>query len=257
MKTGGRYYFYHNDHLGTPLKMTDISGAVVWSAKSESFGETLVGVATVENNLRFPGQYYDAETGLHYNWFRYYDPNTGRYLLVDPIGFWDRYSNMYSYVLNDPLIGIDPAGLWTVSFGVEVGGYLGAFGGGGGTAINFGYSENSGLSFSITGTYAGGAMTGIGAGVGGSLTFTNASSVNQLLSNSLMASRGLGPVTITGIAGNGYEGGGFAIGLGGKNIVNPRAAGMVTNTSAIFQYDNGYSIGNTGNDSIWNSKNCD
>ena len=57
MKIGGQYYFYHNDHLGTPQKMTDISGAVVWSAKYESFGKAVVEIATVENNLRFPGQY--------------------------------------------------------------------------------------------------------------------------------------------------------------------------------------------------------
>ena len=110
MKTGGRYYFYHNDHLGTPQKMTDVSGAVVWSAKSESFGETVVEVATVENNLRFPGQYYDSETGLHYNWFRYYDSNTGRYLRVDPIGLAGGI-NLYAYCLNDPVNFVDPWGL--------------------------------------------------------------------------------------------------------------------------------------------------
>ena len=113
MKTGGRYYFYHNDHLGTPQKMTDVSGAVVWSAKSESFGEAVVEVATVENNLRFPGQYYDAETGLHYNWFRYYDPNTGRYLRVDPIGIAGGL-NAYGFVLNCPINLMDPFGLASV-----------------------------------------------------------------------------------------------------------------------------------------------
>ncbi|MFZ2631326.1 MAG: RHS repeat-associated core domain-containing protein [Desulfosalsimonadaceae bacterium] len=110
MKTGGRYYFYHNDHLGTPQKMTDVSGAVVWSAKSESFGETVVEVATVENNLRFPGQYFDAETGLHYNWFRYYDPNTGRYLRKDPISFLGGDVNLYRYCLGNPIIFYDPKG---------------------------------------------------------------------------------------------------------------------------------------------------
>ena len=68
--------------------MTAVNGAVVWSAKYSSFGEAAVDPAsTVTNNLRFPGQLYDQETGLHYNWHRYYDPSTGRYLKKDPIGF--------------------------------------------------------------------------------------------------------------------------------------------------------------------------
>ncbi|MFZ2629957.1 MAG: RHS repeat-associated core domain-containing protein [Desulfosalsimonadaceae bacterium] len=110
MKTGGRYYFYHNDHLGTPQKMTDVSGAVVWSAKPESFGEATVEVATVENNLRFPGQYYDNETGLHYNLNRYYLPDTGRYGSADPVGLQGGI-NFYSYCLNDPLNLTDTMGL--------------------------------------------------------------------------------------------------------------------------------------------------
>ena len=68
MKTGTDYYFYHNDHLGTPQKLTAISGALVWSAKYSSFGEVTVDpTSTITNNLRFPVQYYDEETGLHYN----------------------------------------------------------------------------------------------------------------------------------------------------------------------------------------------
>jgi len=65
MKTGGQYYFYQNDHLGTPQKLTAVNGAVVWSAKYSSFGEAEVDPnSTIENNLRFPGQYHDKETGL-------------------------------------------------------------------------------------------------------------------------------------------------------------------------------------------------
>ncbi len=54
---GRMYYFYHNDHLGTPQKLTAVNGAVVWSAVYSSFGEAMVEIETVENNLRFPGQY--------------------------------------------------------------------------------------------------------------------------------------------------------------------------------------------------------
>ena len=73
-------FYYHNDHLGTPLAMTDAGGNVVWKAAYDPFGEAQVDPSsTVTNNFRFPGQYYDEESGLHYNWHRYYDPRTGRY----------------------------------------------------------------------------------------------------------------------------------------------------------------------------------
>ncbi len=111
MKQGGEYYFYHNDHLGTPMIMTDISGNIVWSALYDSFGKAQVNISVVENNLRFPGQYYDSETGLHYNWNRYYEPNTGRYLTTDPIGFFGGDLNLYAYTGNNPVNFRDPWGL--------------------------------------------------------------------------------------------------------------------------------------------------
>ena len=70
-------YYYHVDHLGTPQAMTNAAGAVVWKADYEPFGKATVKVAAVENNLRLPGQYYDRETGLHYNYFRDYDSGDG------------------------------------------------------------------------------------------------------------------------------------------------------------------------------------
>ena len=129
MKVGSLYYFYYNDHLGTPQKITSISGAVVWSATYSSFGKAEVDAdSTVENNFRFPGQYADDETGLHYNWHRYYDPTTGRYNRVDPVlsafeldqkiifilpALLKRNIQIqaYTYVLNDPIQFIDPFGL--------------------------------------------------------------------------------------------------------------------------------------------------
>jgi large repetitive protein len=107
-KTGGNYYWYHNDHLGTPQKIVDSSGHVVWSGTYDSFGHCAVAVAEIGNNLRFAGQYYDAELGLHYNWNRYYDPSTGRYLSTDPIL---QGQNLYAYVSGNPIIFIDPEGL--------------------------------------------------------------------------------------------------------------------------------------------------
>jgi RHS repeat-associated protein len=125
MKVGGQYYFYQNDHLGTPQKLTAVNGAVVWSGKYNAFGEAEVDPSsTVINNLRFPGQYIDQETGLHYNWFRYYAPRMGRYLTADPIGLAGGI-NLFSYASQNPVNAIDPFGLddiyiWDLSPGPEV-----------------------------------------------------------------------------------------------------------------------------------------
>jgi len=67
-------FFFHLDHLGTPQMMTDENGEVVWQADYLPFGEVNVNVVAVENQFRLPGQYYDQETELHYNYHRYYDP---------------------------------------------------------------------------------------------------------------------------------------------------------------------------------------
>ena len=108
-------YYYHVDHLGTPWAMTDATGTVVWKSYYEPFGSATVRpVSTIENNLRLPGQYYDRETGMHYNYLRDYDPTTGRYIEVDPIGIAGGL-NTYGYVGGNPLIGIDPYGLFDIT----------------------------------------------------------------------------------------------------------------------------------------------
>ncbi len=89
--------------------MTDETGTVVWAADYLPFGGADVTIETIENNLRFPGQYYDSETGLHYNWNRYYDPALGRYLRADPIGLSGGI-NFYAYCSNNPLNYADPTG---------------------------------------------------------------------------------------------------------------------------------------------------
>ena len=76
----GQTYHVHVDHLGTPKALTDSSGEVVWKADYSPFGKATITSQGPTFNLRFPGQYFDAETGLHYNWHRYYDPETGRYI---------------------------------------------------------------------------------------------------------------------------------------------------------------------------------
>ncbi|MEK6699301.1 MAG: RHS repeat-associated core domain-containing protein, partial [Nitrospirota bacterium] len=107
---GTEVYYYHNDHLGTPQKMTDASGAVVWAADYKPFGEVNITTNTITNNLRFPGQYYDVETGLHYNYFRDYNPIIGRYIEADPIGIRGSI-NLYLYVMANSIKYTDIRGL--------------------------------------------------------------------------------------------------------------------------------------------------
>ncbi len=135
IQINGRYYFYINDHLGTPQFLIDANGCTVWGANYNAFGESKVSISIIENNLRFPGQYYDFETGLLYNFNRTYDPSLGRYIEVDPLGmgnkpermqlstanncmagFNDIDINLYVYAKNNSIRFMDPFG--TVSMGV-------------------------------------------------------------------------------------------------------------------------------------------
>ena len=151
-------YAIHVDHLGTPQALTDARQTVVWQARYDSFGQAQVQAVALsetggassstktssanefswissanasqtasvahsgksfEFNLRFAGQYEDAETGYHYNWNRYYDPATGRYITPDPIGL-NGGANAYGYVGGDPFGAIDPWGLYSLVVGFEV-----------------------------------------------------------------------------------------------------------------------------------------
>ena len=112
---GVNQFYVHTDQLGTPRLITDDSVAI-WRWKSDPFGSMMAqedpdGDSTLFTyNLRFPGQYYDDETSLHYNYFRTYDPSTGRYLESDPIGL-RAGPNTYAYVDSNPLSWTDPFGL--------------------------------------------------------------------------------------------------------------------------------------------------
>ena len=109
-------YFVHNDHLGTPQFVTDGNEQVVWEQSQTAFGEAVVdedpdGDSTsFTYNQRFPGQYFDEESNLHYNYFRDYDPTIGRYVQSDPIGL-NGGINTYSYVGGNPVNFIDLYGL--------------------------------------------------------------------------------------------------------------------------------------------------
>ena len=110
-------YYVHADHLGSPRAVTRPSdNAIMWQWDNvDPFGvnaanENPAGQGSFRYALRFPGQYYDAETGTHYNYFRDYDPSIGRYEQSDPIGVRSGPST-YGYVYQSPLRFVDPKGL--------------------------------------------------------------------------------------------------------------------------------------------------
>jgi RHS repeat-associated protein len=110
MIRGGAIYYYHTDQLGTPQILTDYVQEIVWRANYTPFGDTTFSANIIDNSLRFPGQYFDAEAGLHYNYFRDYDPGIGRYLQSDPIGL-EGGANLYLYGLSNPVRFTDSLGL--------------------------------------------------------------------------------------------------------------------------------------------------
>jgi len=155
---GEQVYYYHNDHLGTPQVLTDDAQTIAWKAVYTPSGEAVASVQTVENPFRFPGQYYDSETGLHYNYFRYYNPQTGRYITPDPIGL-EGGINLFAYVRGNPINQIDPWGLLSPSQKVPWKGYAGAI------MMAAGAGVAGATGFTGVGLVAGGIMVGVGVGL--------------------------------------------------------------------------------------------
>ncbi len=108
---GAHVYYTHTDHLGAVVRITDEAQQVAWDADRRPFGALDILTQQIEMPLRFPGQYHDQESGLYYNYYRYYDPSTGRYITSDPIGLAGGL-NTYGYVGGNPLSYSDPLGLF-------------------------------------------------------------------------------------------------------------------------------------------------
>ena len=106
----GEVYTIHTDHLGAPRAVTSGTGDVVWLAELSTFGMTRITIERITMRLRFRGQYHDSETGLHYNRFRYYAPQWGRYISRDPLTF-QAGTNHYAYADGNPLNVTDATGL--------------------------------------------------------------------------------------------------------------------------------------------------
>lgn len=166
---GDRVLYLETDHLNTPIAARNQAGTVIWKWESDAFGATLPnqdpdgdGMPTTIN-LRFPGQYYDKESGLHYNHHRYYDPKLGRYVSSDPIGVAGG-RNTYGYANQNPLSNIDPDGLQMRIPQSTIPGFpnpRGSGGSGGSSSDDFG--SGGVLEKSIPG---GGSGAGSGSGAG-------------------------------------------------------------------------------------------
>ncbi|MEU5108537.1 RHS repeat-associated core domain-containing protein, partial [Streptomyces sp. NPDC021354] len=105
-----RFYAIVTDLVGTPTELIDETGDIAWQARTTLWGTTTEErTGQAHTPLRFPGQYFDPESGLHYNHHRYYDPTTARYLTPDPLGLTPD-PNPVAYVPN-PHLFIDPLGL--------------------------------------------------------------------------------------------------------------------------------------------------
>ena len=206
-----KVYYFINDHLGTPRKLMDETGSIVWSADYQPFGAANNITGSVDNNFRFPGQYYDEETGLHYNYHRYYDRRTGRYLRADPIGL-SGGTNIFTYVNNNPINNSDTLGLWTFGFD-----FAGTAGAGIGSTGGWTYVIDSRLNIAKIRHFGGGGFFGVAAGGTAQIQWTNAPTVQELIGASVSTGGSYGPkfIEATGewiVMPAGYQG--LNVGLG-------------------------------------------
>lgn len=220
--SNNQFYYIHNDHLGRPEVITDSNQAVVWKAQQSSYDSAVVQSSIGEFNLGFPGQYYDVESTLWYNWNRYYDASIGRYTQSDPIGLAGGL-NTYAYVENNPINFIDPYGLWALS----VEGYYGY-----GFGVSIGYQDGT---LEILGRVGVGAGLGIGLDPeGGPSRHSEKCGYGPIARTSLKADVGvgLGPIGvgtgITAATGNGFKqktGGGYIDVNKPSFNIDPRVSG--------------------------------
>jgi len=103
-------YFVHGDILNTPQSITDAQQEIVWAGNYQPYGKVEENVSTIENNIRFLGQYEDKESGLVFNYFRDYDNSLGRYVESDPVGLSGGV-NLYIYANSSPINEFDEEGL--------------------------------------------------------------------------------------------------------------------------------------------------
>jgi RHS repeat-associated protein len=224
--SGGVNVFYvHTDHLHTPRMITDTSSNIRWRWDSDAFGtsaptENPASLGLFVYNLRFPGQQFDPIVGLNYNYFRDYDPATGRYVESDPIGLRGGV-NTYAYVQGSPVLLEDAYGL----LGRGPGPYANpasqrTTAGRGGAAVQTGVQGSAHLLV-------------VGASISGGLAFVSNGQVCRTFTICIRLGPGffygLGGFVGGGLLTNGGEDlGGFDLGVGGDAGFGPSAGGQAT-----------------------------
>ena len=191
-------YFYHTDHQGSVQQLTDATGTVVNSYEYDSYGKLISSFETVSQPYGYTAREQDVESDLYYYRARYYDPNTGRFIAEDPIGFDGLDVNIYRYVASNPMNFTDPSGLFLCAAAqnpLVVAGLPGALSGG----ID-GYFIGGPFG-AFTGAVAGGAI-GVGAqaligGPVGNATRGLGNSGSSAVSNTAAA---VGSEAFTGVA---------------------------------------------------------
>jgi RHS repeat-associated protein len=236
---GNRIVYLITDNQSKPRRGVDASTQqVVWSWDPDAFGvlQPATGLTNgVEMDLRFPGQYYDVQSGLYYNHNRYYNPELGRYMEPDPTGL-EAGLNPYSYVSNNPVNAVDPSGLMELlgdgalsgvfgdSGGSSFGGSLNFGGGGiGGNSITVGGNSANGWNLSIGGNaysslgisssssgYGGASAAAIGYGPSYAATAPYSSAPNNLSVNTYQVGFAGGVTAALGIGAGGYFNAGIA-----------------------------------------------
>jgi RHS repeat-associated protein len=170
-REGSSVYYMHLGRLQEPLCVTDRGGEVVWSAEYLAFGEVLTSVDKVRQPLRLPGQYHDEETDLQYSVARYYAPDLGRFLSMDPHRQPGASLNYYLYCDGDPVNRVDPIGeisltLGAVLIGIGIGMAVGAAVGVGVELYKERNQDHINVGQVATAGLIGACLGGIGAAVG-------------------------------------------------------------------------------------------
>lgn len=235
---GNRIIYLVTDHQNKPRRGIDATTQqIVWSWDADAFGvlQPATGITNgVEMNLRFPGQYYDIQSGLYYNHNRYYNPELGRYMEPDPIGL-EGGLNPYSYVSNNPVNSTDPTGLMQMMDNIAMGNSIGSPAPGGynfGGGINFGGGGIGGNSITINGVSVGSLNYSAPIGTGTVLAPRSSYSSNP---NNLLAATYQTGFNLSGIAAMG-------IGVGG-NISGGIASDNKGNYSLYGSYGGGLAAG--------------
>jgi RHS repeat-associated protein len=182
-------------HRYETLCLTDEGGKLVWQARYDVFGRAHVQVGgDLHQPFRLPGQYYDPESGLHYNVARYYDPSLGRFLSPDPLFLEGGSTNFYAYCNGDPINFIDPGGEFifcTILIGAAIGAAIGA----GIEALRQRRAGEETDGFKIAkAALIGGVIGGIGGGVGAAVEAAAAAGTlgTAMASSTLPAMAGVG-----------------------------------------------------------------